>query len=56
MDIGAKIVMGLFVVWAAVMAVGLLIALMPVILFIVGFVLILSILTLIGRLVASWFY
>jgi hypothetical protein len=55
MDIGAKIVMGLFAVWAAAMAVGLIIALAPVILLVVGFVLMIVVLTLIGRLVGSWF-
>lgn len=56
MDLVAKIVAGLFVVWAGAIVVGLIISLMPVILFVVGFVAMMAILTLIGRLVASWFF
>ena len=56
MDLASKVVAGLFAVWAAAMVVGLLIALAPVILFVAGFFLMMAILTLIGRLVASWFF
>jgi hypothetical protein len=38
------------------LVVGLLIALMPVILAVVGFFLMLAVLAFIGRLVGSWFY
>lgn len=55
MDLGAKIVAGLFVVWAGAMGIGLIIALAPVILFVAGFGLMLLILTLLARLVGSWF-
>ena len=55
MDLAAKIVMGLFVLWAGAMVVGLIIALAPLILYAVGFVLMMAILTLIGRLIGSWF-
>ena len=55
MDLGAKVVAGLFVVWAVAMAVGLLIALAPAILFVVGFVLMVVVVTFVGRLVGSWF-
>lgn len=56
MDLLAKLFCGLFVVWLLVMAVGLLIALMPVILAVVGFLLMLAVLALLGRLIGSWFY
>jgi len=55
MDVAAKIVMGLLVLWAGAMVVGLIIALAPLILFVVGFVLMMAILTLIVRLIGSWF-
>lgn len=56
MDLSAKLFCGMFVVWLLVMAVGLLLVLMPVILFIVGFFIIMSILVLLGRFAASSFY
>ncbi len=55
MDLAAKIVMALFILWVGAMVVGLIIALAPLILFVVGFVLMMAILTLIGRLIGSWF-
>lgn len=55
MDLAAKVVMGLFVVWAAAMTVGLLIALAPVILFVVGFMLMVVIVSFVGKLVGAWF-
>jgi hypothetical protein len=42
--------------WVAVMAIGIVIALLPVIFFIVGFVGMMVLVTFIGRLVGSWFY
>jgi len=55
MDIGAKIVAGLFVVWAGAMVVGLLIALIPLILAVAAFFLMIVIVAFVGRLVGSWF-
>ena len=55
MDIAAKIVMALFILWVGAMVVGLIIALAPLIMFVVGFLLMMAILTLIGRLIGSWF-
>lgn len=56
MDLLTKLFCGLFVVWLLAMAVGLLIALMPVILAVVGSLLMLAVLALLGRLIGSWFY
>ncbi len=55
MDLACKLVVGLFCVWAGAMAVGLLIALMPVILAVAGFFLMIVIVTFVGKLVGSWF-
>lgn len=56
MDLLSRLFCGLFVVWLLAMAVGLLIALMPLILAVAGFFLMIGFLTLLGRLVGSWFY
>jgi hypothetical protein len=50
MDLLAKLFCVLFFVWLVAMAVGLLIALMPVILFVIGFFLMIGFLTLLVRL------
>lgn len=55
MDIGAKIVAGLFVLWAAAMVIGLLIALIPLILAAAAFFLMVVIVSFVGKLVGSWF-
>ena len=55
MDLATKIGLCLFAVWAGAMFVGLLVALAPLILYAVGFIVTMAILTLIGRLVSSWF-
>lgn len=56
MDLFGKLIAGLFIIWAGAMVIGLLIALAPLLLVVVGFFLMLGLLTLIGRLVASWFF
>jgi hypothetical protein len=55
MDLAGKIVAGLIALWAVAMVVGLLIAIAPLLLFVAGFFLMIGLLTLIGRLVGSWF-
>ena len=55
MDFLTKVFCGLFVVWLVAMAVGLLLALMPAILAVVGFFLMMAFLAFVGRLVGSWF-
>lgn len=49
-----KVFCGFLVLWAGAMIVGLLIALLPVILTIVGFFLAVAVLCFVGRLMASW--
>ena len=56
MDFLAKVFCGLIAAWAVVMVIGLIIAIAPLLLYCVGFLLMLALLAFIGRLVASWFY
>ncbi len=55
MDLLARLFCGMFVLWLLAMAVGLLLALMPTILAVAGFFLMIAFLTLLGRLIGSWF-
>lgn len=55
MDILIKLIAGVFVLWAIALLAGLLIALLPIILYAIGFILMLALLALIGRFVASIF-
>jgi len=57
MDVLGKLVWAVLIIWAVAMASGLLIALAPVILSLVGFILMVALVAFVGRLVASfWFY
>ena len=51
-----RIVACVFFAWIAVMGIGVIIALLPLILYAVGFLLMLGLLALVGRLIGSWFY
>ncbi len=56
MDVLTRVIAGIFTLWAAAMVVGVLIALLPLILYAIGFLLMLALLALIGRFVASLFW
>ncbi|WP_435017975.1 hypothetical protein TA3x_005598 [Tundrisphaera sp. TA3] len=46
----------LFIAWLAVMAIGIVIALLPVLLVVVGFVGTVALIVFVGRLVGSWLF
>lgn len=56
MDLAGKVVMGLFVVWAGAMAVGLLIAALPVIVAVIGFALTITLVGFVANLVVGWLF
>jgi hypothetical protein len=56
MDLLGKIIWGAMIVWAGALAVGLLIAALPLIVAVIGFVLMVAVVGFVGRLVTSWLF